>query len=275
MRKALVILAMLAVVGPANAEYRIFFTAASDNTMGLTNGFNPDGTPFLIDSPSTSITSNDNVPIYDDNTDVYGGDYVLAGGPSYMTGGHHLQDCDNPEVGDEWFYIWGQFHGEDTGVRLFSASLNVVRCDEGSLADNLEVVWYKVDNMASPMGVKRWDGYSTEADDYANFRTISKTLVAVTAYGIKNQGGSGGNWNLYTGGAQNGDEGRVSLIGAIRIPPGEDAGPYTISIPTDLNGDPLFAIGGVASWPVVGAFTTPEPASLLLLGLAGLLIRRR
>ncbi|MCK4340852.1 MAG: hypothetical protein KAY37_03920 [Phycisphaerae bacterium] len=265
MKKALVIVALLAVVGMASAEYRVWFTAASAE-MGLTN-------MDLIDNPSTAITSDDTVPDYSNNTDVYSGDYVLAGAPCYMTGEYNLQDCDNPEVGDEWFYIWGQFYGEDTGALLFSISWCLVDCATMQEATNLDAVWYKVDNMASPMGVKRWDGASTEADNYSTFRNTCQNLTAVTAYGIKNQGGHTGDWNLYTGGAQDGDCGRVSLIGAVRITDG-NPGPYTLDIPLDANGDPLFVISNVPTMPIIGAFT-PEPCSLLLLGLGGLLIRRR
>ncbi|MCK4343010.1 MAG: hypothetical protein KAY37_14950, partial [Phycisphaerae bacterium] len=112
-------------------------------------------------------------------------------------------------------------------------------------------------------------------DNYSTFRNTCQELVAVTAYGIKNQGGTGGNWNLYTGGAQDGDGGRVSLLGAVRIPPEyPGGGPYAFLNPLDQNGDPLFVISNVPTWPIVGAFM-PEPASLLLMALAGLLLRRR
>ncbi|MCK4343011.1 MAG: PEP-CTERM sorting domain-containing protein [Phycisphaerae bacterium] len=264
MRRALVIAATLAIVAAAQAEYRIWFTAAYE-TMGLTN-------PNLIDNPSTAITSDDDVPDYSNNTDVYSGDYVLAGAPCYMTGEYNMQDCNNPEIGDEWFYIWGQFYGEDTGALLSSATLNVVDC-YGASATCVEVFWYKVDNMASPLGVKRWDGASTEADNYSTFRNLNQDLVA--AYGIKNQGGTGGNWNLYTGGPQDGDCGRVSLLGALRLTDACPGGVCTIDVPLDGNGDPLFVIDGVPTMPIVGAFICPEPASLLLMGLAGLLLRRR
>ncbi|MCK4340197.1 MAG: hypothetical protein KAY37_00550 [Phycisphaerae bacterium] len=259
MKRLMCVLSVCFLVTTAVAEYRIFFTAAREG-YGLTKGFYPAGhpqagEPWLIDNPSTAITSDDYIPDYSNNTDVYSGDYVLTAGPCYMTGGYNLQDCDNPAVGDEWFYIWGQFFGEDTGDVLHSASMCLVDCATGEEATNLEAFWYKVDNMAPPLGVRRWDGGSTEADNYSTFRNTCQSLVAVSAYGIKNQGGTGGsNWNLYTGGPQDGDSGRVSLLGAVRIPPGEDAGPYTLEVPLDANGDPYFVISNVPTMPFVGGF---------------------
>ncbi|MCK4341453.1 MAG: hypothetical protein KAY37_07010 [Phycisphaerae bacterium] len=265
---SITIVVLLSLVGLASAEYRIWFTPApTDNSLGLTNGYYPDGSPYLIDNPSTAIVSDDfppGPPDYSNNQDVYSGDYVVENFPQYMTDGYDSQDCDNPLVVDPcgtWVYIWGQFFGESTGARLDTARLRFIDCATGELAECLDPIWYKVDNMAFPLGSKRWDGVSTELDNYSYFRQMDQCLVAVTAYGIKNEGSTHGNWNLYSGGSQDGDGGRIALLGAVRCKASACDATYTIEVPADANGDPHFLISNVPTWPTIGAFQcVPGPS---------------
>jgi hypothetical protein len=266
MKKLLVIVALCGVVAMANAEYRIWFTGTSG--VGLTN-------PQYIGNPSQAITSDDDVPNYANNLDVYGGFYAVNNFPNYPGHGSNYTTA----TCDEWVYIWGQFYNETGGTKVFSAVLQFVDAATGDLVDCVEPVWYKVDDMGFPGGAReRWDGASTEADNYSTFRMNPQSLTAVTANGMKNVGAVGNEqWNLYSAGAQDGIGGRIHLLGAVRCTDLCCPGTYTIQVPTDVNGDPLFVISPAnPTWPIIGSFTcVPEPASMLLLGLAGLLIRRR
>jgi len=266
MKKALVIVALLGMVAVANAEYRVWFTGTAG--VGLTNA-------ALISHPSQAITSNDTVPVYTDNLDAYA--YTVAAFPNYATTGAG-QNCVTPyqTAGpDDWMYIWGQFYGAAASVKIITANMEIRNCTDNGLFPG-NVVWYKQDQMAQSK--KRWDGASTEADNYSTFRNAAQNLVAVTANGIKNVGATDASedWNLWSKGAQNGTTGRISLLGAVQGNALSAGKSYKIVVPLDNNGDPNFVISNVPTMPIVGAFKcVPEPASMLLIGLAGLLIRRR
>jgi hypothetical protein len=270
MKKALVIVAILGMVAVANAEFRVWFTG----TDGL-------GLPAnLIPHPSTAITSNDPDAIYTDNLDVTSGDYVVSEFPNYANTGAG-QNCTTPyqtTAPDDWMFIWGQFYGVANNSKVFNAHMQIKNCTDNSLFPG-DVVWYKVDDMGGDIGDKRWDGASTEANNYATFRNADQLLVGVTGRGLVNAASSDA-WNMFSGGTSNGTTGRIALLGAVRGNADTAGKSYQIVVPADINGDPDFVmkISGVNTpiWPVAGAFKcVPEPASMLLIGLAGLLIRRR
>ncbi len=262
MKKALVIVAILGMVAVANGEYRLWFTGTQG--LGLSN-------TALISHPSQAITSDDTVPNYTNNQDAYAG-YNPVTFPNYTTTGAG-QNCTNPLMATGWAYIWGQFYGEANGAKIITANMEIRNCLDNSLFPG-DVVWYKMDQKGQPGARKRWDGASTEADNYATFRNAAQTLVAVTANGIVNVGASNNteNWNMWSKGANDGATGRISLIGAVNYT-SACHGAYTFVIPLS-GGTPNFVISSVPTWPIVGAIM-PEPASMLLISLAGLLIRRR
>ncbi len=305
MKKALVLLAMVSLVAAANAEVRLFFTASTvdgfipgttDPAPGLDNR-------ELWDNPSTAITSDDLVPDFSNNLDA--ADYGISNWPVYDGSMPTINPLGADGVAgtgdDEFVYMWMQYYNESNGAKLISATLDLT----GPAGDDVNPVYYKFDDKGGPAAKKRWDGASDEADNYATFRQDPQNLTAVTAYGLVNTASNAQHfpagpglyghifsnpdaWNgfnadgvadFYTTPNETepppleGDAARIGLFSSYQpLVPGE----YTITIPLDGVDDPLFVIDNVPTMPVTGSFTVvPEPASLLLIGLAGLMIRRR
>lgn len=267
MKKAIVLLAVLGLVVAANADVRIFFTS-STSAYGIANPANALTPSFGLglDAASEDADGNPVTPAL-----------AVTQFPTYST---EVPTVDAAK--GEFVYIWVQFYSTGTAPAptalptngtLFSATLST----QGSPAD---VAWYRVDN-ANYDGKLRWQGAAT-APDYPEFSNTSmQNLSAVTAYGILNNGTANAS-QLWSGGANNGTTGRIALLGAIK-PSLADAGlDLGITIPTESGtGAPLVAYRSptAGSYPVTtisGMYhVIPEPASMLLLGLAGLLIRRR
>lgn len=305
MKKALVIVAILGMVAVANAEMRLFFTAST------VSGFIPGTTtvaPGLTNASSTwnhvsfAITSNDTVPTYTDNKDYSSTTatarfrIAAANFPTY-NGAVPAIDPDGVDgiagnADDEFVYMWAQFYHE-TAPKLRSWKPGVTLGGDPNIPVN--ATWYKQDNMGGSPAAKRWDGVSTEVDNYATFRNNPQYLVAVTTAGVPNGGltenedvdengypdtyGTPDAWNLYKSdvAVANGpytyfDDGihtRIALVGSFQPDEGRP-GAYTVSQYADVD------LNGIIVTPVTTGFTvTPEPASMLLIALAGLLIRRR
>ncbi len=308
MRKAIVLLAALSLAVAANAEVRLFFTAST------ADGYIPgtmDPAPGLMnrdlwDNPSQAITSDDQVPDYTNNLD--GNHYGIENWPVYDGSTPTIDPLGADGIAgtgdDEFVYMWIQFYDENDNIKLFSATLDVA----GPAGDDVNPVYYKFDNRGNN-NLKRWDGASTEADNYATFRQDPQNLTAVTAYGVVNKPSTAQHfpagpdlwghifsnpdtWNGFNADGTadfyttpnpteppplQGDAARIGLFSSYQ-PMVE--GTYTINIPLEDPDDantPLFVIDGVGPvMPTIGSFVViPEPASLLLVGLAGLLIRRR
>lgn len=291
MKKALVILSVLGLAAAANAEVRIFFTVAdaNGNVPGTSTKAPGLANPANWNKVSLAITSNDGIPTNTDNKD-----FSTAGTANFklstaaVTYNAGVPNIDLDATTQQFVYAWVQFYGETVpGIRSWQPGITKA----GVAVDPaiLNPTWYKQDNMGGNPAKKRWDGASTEADNYATFRSNPQTLAAAGGgAGISNSelldNGDGtmtnaDAWNLYRGDVWNATDGvytyyddgihtRISLLGSFRP---TEVGQYSAASFADID-----AFGTVLTNFVGGSFTvTPEPASMLLLGLAGLLIRRR
>jgi len=274
-RKLAAIVVVCVLVPAALCDVRIFFTKGGTGT-GLTD-------PAMAFQPTGGL-GNDG-QITDQETGATGpGPYTLTGTPPTYDPGDI--PCINPALG-EFVYVWLQFysvgtvpdfdeHGNPVGGAstylpnngvLFSASMQSTHP-----ADQV-FTWYKYDNSSPDEqggNYYRWDNSA----DQLTGSTVSFT--AVQGVGIKNQLGAVSNLGQQT---------RTALLGTIR-PTGLGAfGLHSFTAVLDNYGLPAFAykistVNGGAGYPVMPVFgqyivDIPEPAGLLLLGLAGLLIRRR
>jgi len=274
MKKALVIVALLSAVAVANAEITLFWTLGTAG-YGLTNQgqINPVSGETYEFTPSSADVSDDDVPNYNNNLDNNFGDgpYVLGNAPAVADA--YQNDINTPLVAGNgvFAYLWMNYENEANNAKLISAMFDYSL--GGSTAWMPEqVTYYKQDDLGGE-GAKRWDGNST-MPSYSEFEQDPQSLTAVTAFGIRNRPTGSDEWNLFDNGT------RTALLGAIDLSTidmtGTDPLMLSIDIPADGNGDPLFVISNVPVSPTVkGFYVIPEPASMLLLGLAGLLIRRR
>lgn len=270
MKKVLTVLAVLAIVATASATVRVFVTKSGDG-YGLETPAN-----HMIPTISTVYANGDNVNGYD-----YSDYYQTTPGPirpgtfppDAAPSGTQANPIEIP-LG-QWAYIWLQFQSESKGAKINGLQVAVV--DPGSVWDpNLPTPWptsltntyYLCNNMQVLGGTpaianKRWDGVATPPA-YPEWHNNQQVGVAINAYGIQNSP-SDLAWNLYKGGTA-----RMALLGAIEAVTIDPSKVFEIRIVnfSYSSGAP----GGFSA----GFFKfTPEPASLMLLGLAGLLIRRR
>lgn len=266
MKKVLTVLAVLAVVASASATVRVFVTKSSDG-FGLETPAN-----HMIPTVSTVYANGDNVNGYD-YSDYYGNPGPLRPG-TFPADNAPSGTLANPieiplDLGD-WGYIWLQFQSESKGAKINGLQVAVV--PPGSAWDpNNPTAWpatltntyYLCNNMGMVTPNKRWDGTATPPA-YPEWHNNQQVGVAINAFGIQN-GSLDVPWNLYKGGTA-----RMALLGAIE---GSDAALYT---PFEIRIVNFSYSSGAPGGFSSGYFMfTPEPASLMLLGLAGLLIRRR
>jgi hypothetical protein len=171
----------------------------------------------------------------------------------------------------ETAYIWARFT-QDTQVPYGYKCQGMDLVISGAPTD---IAYYVFDNTLIDNGtaaVKRWDG--DPGPGYANFKSKpEQVLVAVQTYGIPF-----GTSNLAQGYKRSGTTGAyvgTALLGAVKF---DAAGVYSYSLGTKGISMALTTGEPIITTQLAGAGTltvTPEPASLVLLGLAGLLIRRR
>jgi hypothetical protein len=162
------------------------------------------------------------------------------------------------------FYIWAQFQdiplATDLGVNGITITIT-----GGSL---LNVAYYLMDNHLSSPAFKRWDGSVTPGAP--ELKQNPQSLVAVTGGGIwKVNGDVEPNVNMQKWQASLPTEAQTSitLLGAVKIPEGHV---YQIQITNIGYQSTTTPLGAPAYFKAL-----PEPASLLLVGLAALLLRRR
>ncbi len=271
-RKLCLSVVLYALVSTAWTDVRFFFTSSAS--------------PYGIMNPANALTPSFGLGLDAASEDADGNPVTpalaVAQFPTYSTA---VPTVDITK--GEFVYVWMQLYSVGgyptfpqtapstclaTGGVLFSATLTATGNPD-------KVAWYRVDN-ANSDGRLRWQGAATPPD-YPEFaHATMQSLTAVTAYGIKNASTADPS-QLWSGGANG--TGRIALLGAIKP---SQAGEFTIVIPLEAGtGLPLLAYRGhvsgsdYASYSVLPVFGTyhviPEPASMLLLGLAGLLIRRR
>lgn len=287
MNKAIALVTLLGFAIVANAAgVQIYFTNGTTDSYGLAS---------LSDAlnPSAAVTSNDGAATYADNLDVTttGAPYDMMSPAMFAPFVAPGQPCPEIAVPGDVIYVWGQFDdGFATGAKLRSIKGGIAEADPQTCEPLTQfdgtwdqpvfadlggaVAWYKFDALGS-LGAERWDGASTEADNYSTFRQNPQELTAVTAYGIKTNMAPGTELPLGQANAVGGGE--IFLLGAIDASALDPSKCYTYAVAAlPQNGSPMFVVDSTPLTPRSTCFSVlPEPASLLLVGLAGLLIRRR
>lgn len=249
MRRFFVCALALAAVASASATVQVFFTNNMSGPNGLSN-------PDLAFSPTFAVPADPN------NAPSFGDDYTH----------YSLANTNAPAFGNttadasagEWLYIWLKFSGAPANAQIQGLHLNIEPANKVQ-----QVAYYLMDNEGlDGANELRWNG------DPAAFSANPTILAAVTAKGLKNSaGGALINDPLWMGGPNSAPI-RTALIGAVKmgVPGGEADYMATIGL-GDLGIQ--YADGSEPPTAFGSAVITPEPASLLLIGLAGLLIRRR
>ena len=257
MRKIVTVLALLALVVTANATVRVFVTKSCD-PYGLENDANA-----FVPTISTVYANGVNVNGYDYE------DYYTNPGPirpgAYPPANSPSGTCLDPVVitpEGQFGYIWLQFQSEPNLSAINGLQITISECGATEPSAKVYTTYYVCNNKNGPLGVKRWDGTATPPLYPEWNGNNPQTMVAIQAYGIQNKNADLA-WNLWKGGTY-----RIALLGAVSAD--FDGTIYTIDITNISYGTPPNpSVSG-------GAFQFfPEPASLLLMGLAGLLIRRR
>ena len=240
MKKLVCLSVLLALAASASASVDFFFTSSLD--------------PYGLNDPSLAFLYSKG-----NGTDYLDG-YKLsaAGAPPYGPGMPDVQLDISAGQPDQWAYIWGRFNNEAGAPTINGISLKV----NGAQAGPGWICAYKLNNLNDfEIERMRWDG------DEEVFYFNPPGMVAVTANGIRNVP-SNVPWNLYIGGDH-----RVFLLGAVRP---HQAGELTMSfgpIPVNYKEEPTIPNPSVNALNKV--IVIPEPASLMLLGLAALALRRR
>jgi len=282
MRKILVVCALLALATVASANVRIFLTLAND---GSNIGLDQFGNALI---PSVAAVDPNGIPSnpYDySNADFTPGLHTInqTAQADFGHSGNGLfpgttQAGITTIAAGQTAYIWLQFNRD--------ANANYVACTGDKLNGlklqgqgvNFTAAWYpQVDGVL--YSSKRWDGTITQpgTPEWFSHNGQTETMVGVNAHGLVNSSGDE-TWNLFVG--KNGGtanpstQGRIALLGAIHF---EGTGTFGFSFPDpNILIDYNFGNGATDTWHLPGGITvTPEPTSLVLLGLAGLLIRRR
>jgi hypothetical protein len=256
MKKAMCLVVMLAMVATASATVRVIVTSSASG-YGLENNANA-FTPTV----STVFTNGVSLNGYD-YEDYYGNPGPLRPGtfptldePAGTPGSPIGVDA---SVGD-FAYVWLQFQNEPKGAKINGLVVSIFDTGTTTPAAGLSYAWYLCNNLQNQFVFKRWDGTATPPS-YPEFINNPQTFIAITALGLVN-GANSNDANLYDGTT------RYALLGAIAGPASDQV--YDIAI-TNISyaSPPNPEVSG-------GSFQfTPEPASLLLMGLAGLLLRRR
>jgi hypothetical protein len=256
MKRTITILALLAMAATASATVRVFVTKSCDG-YGLENNAN-------AFTPTIST-------VYANGMNVNGEDYENYYGPgplrpgTYPPAGSPSGTVADPVVIDppgQFAYIWLQCQSEPTGAKINGLQITIREAGSTTPSSQVTTTYYLCNNMNNVIGAKRWDGTATPPG-YPEWHNNPQTMAANTGpYGIQNKAADLP-WNLWKGGTR-----RIALLGSVQAP--FDGTTYEILI-TDISyaTPPNPAVAG-------GAFRfMPEPTSLLLAGLAGLLTRRR
>ena len=265
MKKALCVLAVLTLAAAASADVRVFVTSSSAG-YGLNetaNAFIP--TFSTVDVPGNTLNAYD---FYHSNLGSH------PDGHGFSVSNFPPQDAPSGTVGSpvqipvgNFGYIWFQFQAEAKGANV--NGLKVLITDVGG-PTVIQTTYYVQNDLSGDVLLKRWDGTAT-APDYPEWNNLDgrnlQILVGVHAAGLTN--GASAPWDmfLHQSGAGTNPFTGVGLLGAVQ---GQLGHTYTVSI------DQVNYSSGTPGALSGGAFQfAPEPASLVLMALAGLLLRRR
>lgn len=250
MRRICVCALALAAVASASATVQVFFT----NNVSGPNGLSNTGLAF---SPTFAVPADPNdAPSFGDDYTHYS--LANSTAPAF---GNTAADA----AAGEWLYIWLKFSGAPANATIQGLHLNIEPAGKVE-----QVAYYLMDNEGlDGANQLRWNG------DVAGFTANPTILAAVTAKGLKNSNlGALTHDPLWMGGPNTAPI-RTALIGAVKMGlPGAGEADYLATIGLGSLGV-QYADGTEPPTAFGNALITPEPASLLLIGLAGLLIRRR
>jgi hypothetical protein len=266
MRKLLCLVAVLGFVSAATAaDGRIFITAATE-PYGLTH------------SENACIPTFSAVDINNVDTNAY--DYYYGTGPfvvgAYPPAGHPGYTCQNPlridctvPTAPKYAYIWLQFDSSvPKGTKINGLEITSYYCDTNQPTPDGCGVYYLCNDMGAG-GSKRWNGTATPPNYPELTCRQPQVLVAVTAFGIQKLNLAKPS-QMWSGMA----EGSIALLGAICCEKCNncDAVPRYLKV-TNVSYENWTGGSGIFDYQT-GYVCIPEPAGLLLLGLAGLLRRR-
>lgn len=269
MKKTLCVLAILTLAVTASAGVRLFVTPASAG-YGLNetaNAFIPTFSTVDTDGNVTNAYDfyHSNLGSAPNGQGFSVSNFPPVGAPSGTIA--TPVEIDLLAHPNDFGNIWFQFQAESKGANL--NGLKVLITDVGG-PTVIQTTYYLQNDLLGDALLKRWDGTAT-APDYPEWNNLDgrnlQTLVGVHAAGLTN--GPSVPWDmfLHQSGAGTNPFTGVALLGAVKGQPGHT---YDISI-FDINyssGTPGPSIDGVFHF-------TPEPASLVLMALAGLMLRRR
>ena len=267
MKKALVVVAILSMAGFALAQgtIDIYLTNSADG-IGLTKpekAFDPTGHEF----DGAEWDGYD----FSDWGDGYGVPYALNGYADVPT-----EEVTIDPTEGEFAYIWVKMTQVVKNKKM--QGLHIGWIAEGSDLVTEAAYYIGNDLNGTGAGAKRWDGVYTMEDE-PEFKANPMNLAAVTSAGLKNTDSApypamlqGFYGNQVSGGVPpviKADS--IWLIGAVSFVEGDYmAEGFLGSLEYAFEGG--YQPDGLT---IHGAHIIPEPASMLLLGLAGLLIRRR
>jgi len=252
MKKAICLLALCAFAVTASASVDFFFTKGTD-PWGLVNPAN-----------ALKVTGTN-------STDYADGWALNANGVPDISAGIADVEIDLNDPNPGFVYMWGRFtSNEPVGAKINGISMDLLPLAAGQYPGQL--AYYRVDNELDfnlPTQFKRWDG------EVNVLQSDPTGLIAITAFGMSHIPTNNATTaaNLYRYDVAKG--GGIFLIGAVDsslMTPGTFEFSHPGSIPVNYANPqhPLPSVNDLNKVLVI-----PEPASMLLLGLAGLLIRRR
>jgi hypothetical protein len=247
-KKTLGIAAILLVTATASASVRVFVTSSAD-PYGLTIPANHNQPTFSdVDAVGNNLNAYD----------YYNGSFVCAAYPPIdAPSGTDLVPV-QISPGD-FAYIWLQFRDEPKGAKINGLKVQIFG------PGGFTPTYYVQNDMLGNIAQKRWDGTATPPG-YPEWHNNPQTMVAITAKGIVN--GNDDDAMMFDNQSGTNPRTGVALLGAIDF---TEAGIYHMNIIDISYGTPPNPLVNGA----VFGYDIPEPASVLLLGVASLLIRRR